>query len=100
MRGEGPAADLIRQLFHVSSRQLGLNQDPWPVSTAAFARPGRTGGGRQLELFESEAGGFHLEREVDHRHLLRDPASSRRPSPGFRRRFRVRADIRPIMRYN
>ena len=53
MRGEGPAADLIRQLFHVSSRQLGLNRDPWPVSTAAFTRPERTGGGRQLELFES-----------------------------------------------
>ena len=56
MRGEGPAADLIRQLFHVSSRQLGLNQDPWPVSTAAFTRPGRGGRERQLELFGHEAG--------------------------------------------
>jgi DNA repair photolyase len=51
MRGEGPAADLIRKLFHVTSRQLGLNRSPWPVSTAAFRRPGRAGGGRQLELF-------------------------------------------------
>jgi DNA repair photolyase len=51
MRGEGPAADLVRQLFHVSSQRHGLNQAPWPVSATAFRWPGRAGGGRQLELF-------------------------------------------------
>ena len=50
MRGEGPLADLIRQVFHVNCRQLGLNQHPWPVTAAAFLRPGARG--RQLRLFE------------------------------------------------
>jgi DNA repair photolyase len=51
MRGEGPIADLIRQVFHVQCRQLGLNQDPWPVSAAAFRRPGSSEM-RQMRLFE------------------------------------------------
>jgi DNA repair photolyase len=50
MRGEGPIADLIRQVFFVHSRQLGLNRKPWPVTAAAFKRPSVPG--QQLRLFE------------------------------------------------
>jgi DNA repair photolyase len=50
MRGEGAIADLIRQVFHVNCRRLGLNQQLWPVSAAAFSRPGAPG--QQLRLFE------------------------------------------------
>jgi DNA repair photolyase len=52
MRGEGPIADLIRQVFHVNCRQFGLNQRPWPVSAGAFTRPGIAGQEQQLRLFE------------------------------------------------
>ena len=52
MRGEGPIADLIRQVFHVNSRQHGLNAQPWPVSAAAFRRPAASGHEQQLRLFE------------------------------------------------
>jgi DNA repair photolyase len=46
MRGEGPAARRIAQLFAVSCRRAGLATD-WPeLSTRAFRRPA----GRQLEL--------------------------------------------------
>ena len=52
MRGEGPIADLIRQVFHVNSVRLGLNQQPWPVTTEAFTRPSAPGQEQQLRLFE------------------------------------------------
>jgi len=52
MRGEGAIADLIRQVFHVNCRKLGLNQQPWPVSAAAFRRPSVPCQGQQLRLFE------------------------------------------------
>lgn len=46
-RGEGPLAEEIRNLFRVSVRRAGLNQDRSTLSTAAFRRPP----GPQLELF-------------------------------------------------
>ena len=52
MRGEGPIADLIRQVFHVSCRRLRLNQSPWPVSAAAFSKPARAVKAEQLRLFD------------------------------------------------
>ena len=52
VRGEGPIADLIRQLFHVNCRQLGLNQRPWPVTAGAFRCPSVPGQEQQLRLFE------------------------------------------------
>jgi DNA repair photolyase len=54
MRGEGPIADLIRQVFYVSCRQNGLNQSPWPVSAAAFRRPSPAipPQEQQLQLFD------------------------------------------------
>ena len=48
MSGEGHQAELIHRLFETATRRVGLNQHPWPVSTAAFQRPGP----RQLNLFE------------------------------------------------
>jgi DNA repair photolyase len=45
--GEGSQAELIARLFRSASRRAGLNQRPWPVSTAAFRRPGL----EQLSLF-------------------------------------------------
>jgi DNA repair photolyase len=47
MNGEGHHAEMIARLFRSASRRAGLNQHPWPVSTAAFRRPGP----RQLTLF-------------------------------------------------
>jgi DNA repair photolyase len=38
MRGEGPMAEQIRQLFQVSCRRAGLNRDHKELSTAAFRR--------------------------------------------------------------
>lgn len=38
MRGEGPMAEQIRQLFRVSCRRAGLNRDHKELSTAAFRR--------------------------------------------------------------
>jgi DNA repair photolyase len=52
MRGEGPIADLIRQVFSVNSKRLGLNRDPWPVSAAAFRNPALADAPRQLRMFE------------------------------------------------
>lgn len=49
MRGEGIFADQIRELFHVMTRRLGLNQGRGELSTAHFRRPG----GTQLDLFAS-----------------------------------------------
>jgi DNA repair photolyase len=50
MRGEGPASELISQIFHTACRRAKLNQRPWPVSPAAFRRP--TPAGEQLTLFD------------------------------------------------
>ncbi len=47
MSGEGHQAELLTRLFQTASRRAGLNQHPWPVSTAAFRRPGP----QQLSLF-------------------------------------------------
>jgi hypothetical protein len=40
MRGEGAWAELLRNLFALTCRQLGLNRRPTELSTAAFRRPG------------------------------------------------------------
>jgi DNA repair photolyase len=43
MRGEGPLADLDLQMFHAARARAGLNEDPAPLSNAAFRRPSRIG---------------------------------------------------------
>jgi DNA repair photolyase len=40
MRGEGAWAELLRNLFGLTCRQLGLNRRPAGLSAAAFRRPG------------------------------------------------------------
>jgi DNA repair photolyase len=40
MRGEGPLAEQIAQLFRVSARRAGLDRPAPPLCTAAFQRPG------------------------------------------------------------
>jgi DNA repair photolyase len=50
MTGEGNAAIMIAQIFKSASRRAGLNRQPWPVSAAAFRRPGPHD--HQLRLFE------------------------------------------------
>jgi DNA repair photolyase len=45
MRGQGPFAEQVAQLFHAACRKHGLNAKRSELSTAAFRRPG------QLELF-------------------------------------------------
>lgn len=40
MRGEGPAAERLRALFHVARRKAGLEAQGHEPSTAAFRRPG------------------------------------------------------------
>ncbi len=47
MKGEGIFADQVRDLFQITTRRLGLNQERCSLSTAHFRRPG----GAQLELF-------------------------------------------------
>jgi len=47
MRGDGPQAAQIRQLFKVSAAREGLNRERVALSTDAFRSPA----GRQLELF-------------------------------------------------
>ncbi len=49
MRGEGPYAEGVRRLFHVTRRRLGLGRDLGDLSTASFRRPARPG---QLGLFD------------------------------------------------
>ncbi|MGH7571320.1 MAG: PA0069 family radical SAM protein [Gemmatimonadota bacterium] len=39
MRGEGPFAEQVRQVFEVSCRKAGLNRVSFELSTAAFRRP-------------------------------------------------------------
>lgn len=48
LRGVGPYADQVGQLFAVSCRRLGLQTRVPHLNSAAFRRPGR---GEQLELF-------------------------------------------------
>lgn len=47
MTGEGIFADQLRQMFDVSARRVGLNQEPITLATSHFRRPG----GAQLGLF-------------------------------------------------
>lgn len=47
LKGEGIFADQIRELFHVSARRAGLNQERCRLSAEHFRRPG----GQQLALF-------------------------------------------------
>lgn len=49
MKGEGPYADQIRDLFEVTCRKLGLNRDDGALSTDAFRRPPVDG--EQISLF-------------------------------------------------
>ncbi len=46
MRGSGIFADQISQMFHVACRKAGLKDDPTPLSTEHFRRPG----GLQMDL--------------------------------------------------
>lgn len=48
MRGEGPYARHLREMFTVTCRRLGLNGEERPLTTSAFTR---AGGSRQMELF-------------------------------------------------
>jgi DNA repair photolyase len=54
MRGEGPFAEQVRQVFEVSCRKVGLNEKPVELSTAAFRRPSKGG---QLGLFDGDGRG-------------------------------------------
>jgi DNA repair photolyase len=49
MRGEGVYAEHLRQLFEAARRRAGLEDDGFPLSTAAFRRPAPGG---QLGLFD------------------------------------------------
>ncbi len=40
MKGQGPMAEQVLQLFHVARRKAGLDGPPAEPSTAAFRRPG------------------------------------------------------------
>lgn len=46
LRGEGIFADQIRELFRITTRRLGPNEERYELSPAAFRRPGA----QQLEL--------------------------------------------------
>jgi DNA repair photolyase len=50
MRGEGATARIIKRLFDVHARRLGLSKDLPPLSPASFRRPPRAAG--QMTLFE------------------------------------------------
>ncbi len=47
LKGEGIFADQLRELFHVTARRAGLNQERCVLSSAHFRRPGS----EQLSLF-------------------------------------------------
>jgi DNA repair photolyase len=47
LKGEGIFADQLRELFNVTARRAGLNEDRTELSTAHFRRPGP----QQLDLF-------------------------------------------------
>ncbi|HVZ41563.1 MAG TPA: PA0069 family radical SAM protein [Candidatus Kapabacteria bacterium] len=51
MRGKGPRANVIRDLFNLTARRLGLNSERLPISTANFRRPAADD--RQIDLFGS-----------------------------------------------
>ena len=59
MRGEGRAADLISRLFRLTCRRVGLNRQPWPVSAAAFRRPGDSGDRKAAPALLSRVGETH-----------------------------------------
>jgi DNA repair photolyase len=40
MKGQGPMANQVMQLFHVARRKVGLDGPPAELSTEAFRRPG------------------------------------------------------------
>ena len=40
MKGQGPVAEQVMQLFHVARRKAGLDGPPAELSTASFRRPG------------------------------------------------------------
>ena len=40
MKGQGPMANQVMQLFHVARRKVGLDGPPVELSTEAFRRPG------------------------------------------------------------
>jgi len=42
MRGEGPYADQVAQMFHVFRERLGYGRQPRPLRTEHFRRPGDT----------------------------------------------------------
>jgi DNA repair photolyase len=46
LRGRGPFADQIQQMFDLACRKAGINQDRLDLDTSAFRRPGQ-----QLKLF-------------------------------------------------
>jgi DNA repair photolyase len=48
MRGQGPFAQLFKEVFTLACRRAGLNREKLKLSTAAFHRPG----GEQRLLFE------------------------------------------------
>lgn len=48
MRGEGPYAEQLREMFRVTTRRLGLDGEDPPPSASSFRRPEET---TQMELF-------------------------------------------------
>lgn len=40
MKGQGPFAELLSQVFHQNCRKWGLNREEMPLSTSHFRRPG------------------------------------------------------------
>jgi DNA repair photolyase len=48
MRGDGPFAEMISQLFSVACRKAGIGRGELTLSTESFRRPS----GAQLSLFE------------------------------------------------
>ena len=46
MRGEGKAAEMVRQQFKTFSKLYGFNQDRWELDTDSFRKPGQ-----QLSIF-------------------------------------------------
>ena len=48
MKGRGPFAEQIREMFEVTCRRLGLNEEPRSLSAAGFRRPHTR---EQMELF-------------------------------------------------
>jgi DNA repair photolyase len=51
MRGEGPFAEQVEQVFEIACRRYGLNQDRFALNVDAFRRPEEPATGPQLALF-------------------------------------------------